>query len=508
MNKRLDRSFRSLRSAVLFLAGAAALAAWQTVEAVDIDPGLMEAALQDGGANVLLVFHDQQTPVQKAPLDSRDYLAHRRWLVNALRSRAGRQQESTRRWLDEKGIAYRSYWIANVIAAQLTPDEITTLGRRDDIRRMAHDRPFRQRLPAATDKTGTVDGLLALPWGLEKISAADVWADGIDGQGVVIAGADTGYQWDHPALKSQYRGWNGSSASHDYNWHDAVHEGGSSCGADSPTPCDDNDHGTHTMGTMVGSPPGSSVIGVAPGARWTGCRNMNNGWGTTAQYIECMQWFMAPTDLAGSNPDPDRAPDIINNSWGCVPSEGCTTGEELRAAVENVVAGGILFVVSAGNSGPGCSSINNPPAIYDRSFAVAASSSNDSLASFSSRGPVSGAQGITLDIAAPGVNVYSSVRNNGYGNKSGTSMAGPHAAGVAALVMAANPGLRGQPDAVAGILRSSAVRQGITDAYNSGCGGLTMGDWPNWQAGHGRLDARAAVQMARSLIFSDRFESR
>ncbi|HLR87681.1 MAG TPA: hypothetical protein VK064_07380, partial [Wenzhouxiangella sp.] len=65
MNKRLDRSFRSLRSAVLFLAGAAALAAWQTVEAVDIDPGLMEAALQDGGANVLLVFHDQQTPVQK-----------------------------------------------------------------------------------------------------------------------------------------------------------------------------------------------------------------------------------------------------------------------------------------------------------------------------------------------------------------------------------------------------------------------------------------------------------
>src|SRR5690625_442633 len=103
---------------------------------------------------------------------------------------------------------------------------------------MAHDRPFRQRLPAATDKTGTVDGLLALPWGLEKISAADVWADGIDGQGVVIAGADTGYQWDHPALKSQYRCWNGSSASHDYNWHDAVHEGGSSCGADSPTPCE------------------------------------------------------------------------------------------------------------------------------------------------------------------------------------------------------------------------------------------------------------------------------
>src|SRR5690625_2056102 len=185
MNKRRARPFRTPRSAVRYPPGAAALAAWEPVEAVDIDPGLMEAALQVGGANVLLVFHDQQTPVQKAPLDSRDYLAHRRWLVNALRSRAGRQQESARRWLDEKGIAYRSYWIANVIAAQLAPDEITTLGRRDDIRRVAHDRPFRQHLPVVTDKTGAADGVLALPWGLEKISPADVWADGIDGQGVV-----------------------------------------------------------------------------------------------------------------------------------------------------------------------------------------------------------------------------------------------------------------------------------------------------------------------------------
>ena len=152
-------------------------------------------------------------------------------------------------------------------------------------------------------------------------------APGYTGQGAVIAGQDTGYQWDHPALKDQYRGWNGSAADHNYNWHDAIHATGSSCGADSPCPCDDNDHGTHTMGTMVGDDGGANQIGMAPGARWIGCRNMNAGVGTPTTYIECFEWFIAPTDLAGQNPNPAMAPDVINNSWGCPESEGCSAGQ-------------------------------------------------------------------------------------------------------------------------------------------------------------------------------------
>ncbi len=435
-----------------------------------------------------------------------DVLERRHALVDALTARANTSQASVRTWLDQRGIAYRAYWITNAIEAQLTSAQIDGLAARDDLTRIATNQPFRQFVPAPEHYRPQPNALLALPWGISKINASQAWASGAQGQGVVVAGADTGYQWTHPALKAQYRGWDGASADHAYNWHDAVHETGSICGANSTVPCDDDDHGTHTMGTMVGTIPGSDVIGVAPQARWIGCRNMNDGWGTPARYIECMQWFLAPTDSAGNNPDPSKAPDVINNSWGCVFSEGCTTGEELRVAVGNVVAGGILFVVSAGNSGSACGTILDAPATYSDSFVVAATNSSDALAGFSSRGPVPGATGVELDIAAPGVSVYSSVRNDGYGTLSGTSMAGPHVAGVAALIMSANPALRGRPDDVAEILRASAVRQGITDPYKTTCGGLTMADWPNWQAGYGRLDAWRAVQMSVDSIFANGFE--
>jgi len=85
-------------------------------------------------------------------------------------------------------------------------------------------------------------------------------------------------------------------------------------------------------------------------------------------------------------------------------------------------------------------------------------------------------------------------------------MATPHVAGTAALVMSVNPALKGHPDEVGAILRATTVTQGVTDPSNSGCGGLTMADWPNYQAGYGRLDAYAAVVVADTL-FADGFES-
>jgi serine protease AprX len=77
------------------------------------------------------------------------------------------------------------------------------------------------------------------------------------------------------------------------------------------------------MGTIIGDDGGANQIGVAPGARWIGCRNMEQGAGTPATYSECFQWFMAPTDRQGNNPQPALAPDVINNSWTCPPDEGC-----------------------------------------------------------------------------------------------------------------------------------------------------------------------------------------
>lgn len=485
---------------------AAALALALPAPAAEIDAVLLAKAGASGRVPTLLVFPDQTTP-SLAPLRTdADVLERRRSLVEALRARASREQTGVREWLDARGIAHRDYWVANVISARLTAVEMSELAARDDLVRVASNLPVRPPLPVARSHQSRAKSVLARPWGIDKIAAPQAWAAGIKGQGIVVAGADTGYEWTHPALQPRYRGWDGSQAVHDYNWHDAVHQAGSSCGANAPAPCDDHGHGTHTMGTMVGTRPDSDIIGVAPRARWIGCRNMNAGDGTPARYIECMQWFLAPTDGAGNNPDPAMAPDVINNSWGCIPSEGCTTGEELRSAVDNVVAGGILFVAAAGNSGPACNTIKDAPATYAGAFVVAASDSADALANFSSRGPVPGAESVSLDIAAPGVGVLSSTSGGNYGYSQGTSMASPHAAGVAALVMSADPSLRGQPEAVAQILRASARRDGISDPYRTGCGGLGMMDWPNWQAGYGRLDAWQAVLLARPVIFVDDFE--
>ncbi|MCI0635596.1 MAG: S8 family serine peptidase, partial [Actinobacteria bacterium] len=247
---------------------------------------------------------------------------------------------------------------------------------------------------------------------------------------------------------------------------------------------------------MVGDDGGSNQIGVAPGARWIGCRNMDVGVGTPETYSECFQWFIAPTDLEDENPDPSRAPHVINNSWGCPPSEGCTDPTILQAVVQNTRAAGIEVVVSAGNAGSSCSSVNDPPAIYAASFSIGATDSSDNIAGFSSRGPVTvdGSGRMKPDVSAPGVDVRSSVPGGGYANFSGTSMAGPHTAGVVALVLSAFPGLVGDPDSIEPILTSTAVPRTTAES----CGGVPGSEVPNNTYGWGRVDALSAVTNASS----------
>lgn len=470
-----------------------------------INADLAEAVRRDGRAEALIVLKDQATPALAPLPPGADYKARRRALVDALRARADAQQHDLRAWLDARGIAYRPFWIANLVYAKLSADDLAELAARRDIRRVEPNpaiavslpRPSVARPPAAPE------GTQAIAWGVDKIKAPQVWAAGYTGQGVVIAGQDTGYRWDHPALKSQYRGWNGSSADHNYSWHDAIHSANSSCPANSPQPCDDNGHGTHTAGTFAGDDHATHQVGVAPGSKWIGCRNMNAGNGTPATYIECMEWMLAPTDLQNNNPDPDRAPDIISNSWTCTEGEGCTVGNEILHAVTHLTSGGILFVAAAANNGPGCSSITNPPATYSASLTIGATDINDALAGFSSRGPVLisprfGQAQVKPDVSGPGVNVNSAWPPSGYANLSGTSMATPHVAGAAALLMSAVPALKGRPNTVAHLLRSTAATSGVTDPVNQACGGTPRTQWPNNMIGHGRIDVFAAYQAAVS----------
>jgi len=485
------------------LLALACLAACPAAYAAHVDARLLAPGA--GESDALLVFPSSTQALTPLASDA-DYKLRRRALVESLRAHAYATQRDVRAWLDANGISYRSYWIANVIQARLPRTAIAALASRNDVLRIEPNPSIPMKLPQhqAVEAPSVPD---TISWGVTKINAPLVWAAGYNGQGVVIAGEDTGYQWDHPALQPHYRGWDGSNADHNYNWHDAIHDStGNPCGNDSPFPCDDFGHGTHTAGTFAGDDGGSHQTGVAPGAKWIGCRNMDDGNGTPARYIECMEWMLAPTDLNGQNPNPDLAPDVVSNSWGCIPSEGCTVGDEIEGAVNEVVAGGIFFAVAAANNGPACETITDPPAIYDASFVVGATDTGDHIAGFSSRGPVVASTLIRPDLSAPGVNVPSSWPPNTYQNLSGTSMATPHVAGTAALVMSVNPALKGHPDEIGAILRATTVTQGVTDPSNSGCGGLTMADWPNYQAGYGRLDALRAVVMADTL-FADGFEA-
>jgi serine protease AprX len=467
--------------------------------AADVDPGVRAQAQAGGSVDALIVFADQARPALPLAVTG-DVHGHRRALVDALRARAEHAQHAVRAWLDARGVAHRDFWIANLIQARIPAALLNELGARRDIARVELNPSISLQLPRpGLGAPSTTDNVT---WGVAKIDAPLVWAAGFTGQGVVIGGEDTGYQWDHPALKAHYRGWNGALADHAYNWHDAIHDStGNPCGNNAPAPCDDDadGHGTHTAGTFVGDDGGRHQIGVAPGAKWIGCRNMDRGVGTPARYIECMQWMLAPTDSNGTNPNPDLAPDIVSNSWGCPSSEGCTSGDEIQVAVDNLVEAGIFYVVAAGNYGwSGCATIADPPAIYDASFVVGATDNKDALAGFSSRGPVSGGALIRPDLVAPGEIVYSSVPVNMYATLDGTSMATPHVAGAAALLMSAFPALKGQPREVGQILRATAVTQGVSDPNVSSCNGIPATTWPNYNAGYGRVDAWNAY---RDIIF-------
>ena len=221
---------------------------------------------------------------------------------------------------------------------------------------------------------------------------------------------------------------------------------------------------------------------------------MDRGDGTPARYTECFQFFLAPTDSVGAHPRPDLGADVISNSWGCPPSEGCTDPDVLRGVVENTRAAGIFLSIAAGNGGSECSTIDDVPASYEAAFSVGATTLADSIASFSSRGPVTvdGSNRIKPDVVAPGVQIRSSVPGGTYTRFSGTSMATPHVSGAVALVWSAAPWLANRVPETEALLRATAVP--LTS--DQSCGGIPGSAIPNPVFGWGRIDVFAAVSTA------------
>jgi len=462
-----------------------------------IDPWVLDETAAKGQAEFLVVLADQADFSGAERLRTKEEKGS--YVYRTLYDKAQATQKPLLNWLKTNSIEHRSFYIVNMILVKGNLDVALTLAARPDVGRIAGNPVIHNKLPQPSLSPGkdVPADPEAISSGVSYSRAPQVWAAGYNGQGMVVGGEDTGYQWDHPALKPHYRGWNGTSANHDYNWHDSIHSSFGPCVGNSQQPCDDNSHGSHTIGTAIGDDGSTNQIGMAPGAKWIGCRNMDQGNGTPATYSECFEFFIAPYPVNGTpaQGDPTKAPDVTTHSWGCPPSEGCTptTWLTIQMAIQANRSAGIVTVVAAGNSGSGCSTVFDPPSFFPEVLTVGAlNSGSDIIAGFSSRGPatIDGSNRQKPDITAPGTSIRSSVPVNSYSSSfSGTSMATPHVAGAVVLTLSAQPSLRGKVSTIEDILKDSAVH--LNSALCS-----SSGSWPNNVFGYGRMDAKAAADMA------------
>ena len=306
-----------LTASVAFTVSAAT--GWQA----KVDTSVVKAVTL-GSADFLVYLHD------KADLSNAKRLPTKRAkgieTFRQLTATAAASQAPLIDLLKTRKVKHRSFWVTNAVVVYGGDlDLLRTIASRGDVANVFAIGKGRLHEPvergvSTIRSPNAVSGVTAVEPSLNHVKASQAWALGYKGQGVVVAGADTGVRWTHRAIKNQYRGFDPATgtADHNYNWRDAWAGVNSVCPLNSTVPCDDNDHGTHTVGTIVGDDGGANQIGVAPEAEWIACKNMAEGWGVVPTYMDCMQWFIAPTDLAGNNPDPTKSPDVVNNSWGCV----------------------------------------------------------------------------------------------------------------------------------------------------------------------------------------------
>ncbi|WP_392669297.1 S8 family serine peptidase [Streptomyces sp. LN785] len=394
----------------------------------------------------------------------------------SLRSEATNSQKPLRSFLDRKKAGYESYWIANALRVTGGEDLVEALAKRPDVASIVKEHHYKLDTTESAVSDAATDADPAAPeWGVKDIKADQVWDQYDDrGEGIVIANVDSGVQYDHPALKANYRGNNGDgSFTHDYNWYDPTGQ------CPTSAPCDNNGHGTHTMGTMVGA----GGVGVAPGAKWIAAKGCESSSCSDASLLAAGQWILAPTDHNGQNPRPDLAPDIVNNSWG----GGDTTF--YQDIVEAWNAAGIFEAFASGNDGDGVTcSTGHAPGSQAPAYGVGAYDVDGKIASFSGFGPSRLDGSMKPNISAPGVNVRSTWPGNTYKAISGTSMATPHVAGAVALLWSSAPSLIGNIDETRALLDEGAV-----DVDDTHCGG-TAGANNVW--GEGKLDIFASVDKA------------
>jgi hypothetical protein len=430
------------------------------------------------GEQLFVVLNNKAEIASAATIENYD--ERRRFVYDNLVNTANQSQSSIQNILDRLGIRFTPYYLVNGLAVDAGPLVRIWLSTRPEVDRVL-DNPILRPLPSPLEITTGPEPAPSEPtWNITSIGADRVWEElGVTGQGIIIGQSDSGVQGDHPDLLESYRG---RDQGDDYNWFDPWNE--------TVHPTDIGGHGTHTLGSIVGQ-----RTGIAPGAQWIGCVNLARNLANPALYLDCLQFMLAPFPAGGdpfTDGDPTRSAHVLNNSWGCPELEGCDANV-LLDAVRALRAAGIFVVVSAGNEGPGCDSVQNPLAIYDEVFSVGAIDQAGNLADFSSRGPVTvdASDRIKPDLVAPGVNILSTVPGDSFEYNQGTSMAGPHVTGVVALLWSANQALIGDIELTEDLLQSTAqpYTGDLPDCASSQ-------ETPNNGAGYGIVNAFAAVQKA------------
>ncbi|MUV37304.1 Bacillopeptidase [Lentibacillus sp. JNUCC-1] len=463
-----------------------------------IQPELQEAFVEDDFVQYLVILKDQvdtneiadktELRAQNQSLSKAEVkVKKQKTVVSSLMEKSKSTQKGLEAYLEkatknEHVKAFNSYYIVNGFSVTGDVDSMEEIAQFSEVKSVLLDEEKKLILPEEqpdqqkTEKSAAED----VAWNIERMGVPEVWDRGYDGEGVVVANIDSGVDWAHPALKEKYRGYDPDhpdDPNHEFNWHDATSNIG--------VPVDSNGHGTHTMGTMVGQEPdGSNKIGVAPSAKWITARAFSGGTGNDSDILEAAEWILAPKDENGI-PHPEKAPDIVNNSWGGNPIDN----DWFRPMVQSWKSVGIVPVFSAGNASlfmgadPGTIS---SPGNYPESIAVGATDEDDNLASFSLRGPTEGGE-LKPDVSAPGVNIRSAYPGESwdeyeYKVLNGTSMSAPAVAGTIALMKQADEELT--VDAIEDILKVSAVPR-TDDEYP---------DSPNNGYGYGQVDANTVMQ--------------
>lgn len=443
------------------------------------DEVIRELSLKGNHASIFIEFEEQvdftKTTKNGVAVEDLDEITQGRFVLSELMGTALVAQQSVKSFLTQHGIKFHSYYIDNTIFAEKVPKNlIDELINFDNVKLISSNPEVNFELETGYDVNITK---AQVEWNVAHVKAPQVWAQGFKGKGIIISNSDTGVSWNEPALKKQYAGNQGGNVNHDYHWMDGSNV--------AKTPVDGHGHGTHCMGTKVGE-DGVNKIGMAPAATWTACRSLGPG-ASRATVLKCLEWFLAPTDVNGRNPKPDKRPHITSHSYLC---NGCS----LDTAVKNLKAAGVAVVVANGNSGPRCQSVTHPASVKE-SFSVGAlAPQSDNIASFSSRGPVTNY--IKPNIAAPGQNVRSCVPGGRYQSMSGTSMAAPAVAGCFALLWDAVPELKRKVEQSEKVFQDSALKQRANNQCNSDAA-------PNNVFGWGTINVEKAVELAKKIYRKD-----